>query len=88
MGRTDVEEAGLLDARQHALVRPERVAVLAQRVLWRFPAGLRPGATASRVHVTVWIAREANQPAGTQRVVSNGSALCVERKRITAVRTA
>ena len=69
LGRTDVEEAGLLDARQHALVRPERVAILAQRVLWRFPAGLRPWATASRMHVPVRIAREANQPAPTAQVV-------------------
>ena len=38
LGRTDVEEAGLLDARPQALVRPERVAVLAQCVLWRHPA--------------------------------------------------
>ena len=74
MGRTDVEEAGLLDARQQALVRPERVAVLAQCVLWRFPARLRPGPAASGMHVAVWIAREADQPATTVQVVKQSAA--------------
>ena len=74
LGRTDVEEAGLLDARQQALVRPERVGVLAQRVFRRFPARLRSGPTASGMHVAVWVAREANQPATTAQVVKQSSA--------------